>query len=102
MKCLVSGDDHFILVLFPIELVEGVPTVGDEASEVPSDDAMPCVAVFTIKLFCPPGQLILTVAIARGGRGDGGPTSFLMNWAISFSTLLSLTAFLAAWMSATG
>lgn len=41
--------------------------MGDEASEIPSDNTMPCVAVFAIKLFCPPGQLILTVAIARRG-----------------------------------
>lgn len=58
-------------------------TMGDEASKVPADDTMPCVAVFAIELFCPPRQLIVTTAIARrggGAVGGGGElTSFLMN-----------------------
>lgn len=55
-------------------------TVGNEASKVPADDTMPCVAVLDIKLLCPPRQLTVTTAIARRGVGDGGElTSFLMN-----------------------
>lgn len=46
-------------------------TMGDEASKVPADDTMPCVAVFAIELFCPPRQLIVTTAIARRGGGGG-------------------------------
>ena len=46
MKCLVSGD--MSVDVRPSIAVS--PTVGDEAPEIPSDDAVPCCALLCIEL----------------------------------------------------